>query len=354
MFTLLPNGDTISVLSHAKTPNLDFSAPDGDNVRLSSLTRRISLSHVDQNVTSTFTSYEELTNPNLETMNPSKNPSMAGENMNWSINMHNTQYPKPFKSIWNVVEANLNPSGPMDPSNSSFIVQSVDINTNSTSNIGVAGAGTKDQTNVKSNFRSLVADKVFDGVNIFIPRKVVEKERSSFARCLIEINSEADFMNSVTISIPDLDGPGVLMSKGFQVGKEFAFQPRASNAGYNGYTGTNDRQQYMGKKKISNIASLDPFAALGVDNDEEKESNLVGHARLIRNRSWVLLGDSNAALNLKDHSVGDYEPNAAMREFKKCVQAMEVAGVSCTGLYFTWNQKPKGSNGILKKIDRIM
>ncbi|GJV00358.1 putative gag-pol polyprotein [Tanacetum coccineum] len=28
--------------------------------------------------------------------------------------------------------------------------------------------------------------------------------------------------------------------------------------------------------------------------------------------------------------------------------------VNTTGLYFTWNQKPKGSNDILKKIDRIM
>ncbi|GJR08348.1 sodium/hydrogen exchanger 6 [Tanacetum coccineum] len=35
-------------------------------------------------------------------------------------------------------------------------------------------------------------------------------------------------------------------------------------------------------------------------------------------------------------------------------EAMEVADVNSTGLHFTWNQKPKGSNGILKKIDRIM
>ncbi|GJR65874.1 putative RNA-directed DNA polymerase, eukaryota, reverse transcriptase zinc-binding domain protein [Tanacetum coccineum] len=72
------------------------------------------------------------------------------------------------------------------------------------------------------------------------------------------------------------------------------------------------------------------------------------------NRPWVLLGDINVALNLEDHSAGGYELNAAMREFKDCVQAMEVADVNCTGLNFTWNQKLKGYNGILKKIDRIM
>nr|GEU36023.1 hypothetical protein [Tanacetum cinerariifolium] len=43
-----------------------------------------------------------------------------------------------------------------------------------------------------------------------------------------------------------------------------------------------------------------------------------------------------------------------MREFKVCVQAMEVVDVNSTGLHLTWNQKSKGFNGILKKIDRIM
>nr|GEV35973.1 zinc knuckle CX2CX4HX4C [Tanacetum cinerariifolium] len=37
------------------------------------------------------------------------------------------------------------------------------------------GASTKDQPKVNSNFRPLVVDPVFDGVNISIPRKVVEK-----------------------------------------------------------------------------------------------------------------------------------------------------------------------------------
>ncbi|GJT02717.1 hypothetical protein Tco_0823886 [Tanacetum coccineum] len=54
------------------------------------------------------------------------------------------------------------------------IVQSVDIN-KSTSYARVAGGSAKDQPNVNSNFCTLVADPVFDGVNISIPRKVVEK-----------------------------------------------------------------------------------------------------------------------------------------------------------------------------------
>ncbi|GKB98352.1 hypothetical protein Tco_0984489, partial [Tanacetum coccineum] len=59
---------------------------------------------------------------------------------------------------------------PSDP-----IVQSVGINTKSTFYAGAEGASAKDQPKVNSNFRTLVADPVFDGVNISIPRKVVEK-----------------------------------------------------------------------------------------------------------------------------------------------------------------------------------
>ncbi|GJT31780.1 zinc knuckle CX2CX4HX4C containing protein [Tanacetum coccineum] len=67
---------------------------------------------------------------------------------------------------------------PSDP-----IVQSVDIN-KSTSYAGVAGGSAKDQPNVNSNFRTLVADPVFDGVNISIPRKVVEKVSTRFEHTL--------------------------------------------------------------------------------------------------------------------------------------------------------------------------
>ncbi|GJV93655.1 hypothetical protein Tco_1541468 [Tanacetum coccineum] len=84
------------------------------------------------------------------------------------------------------------------PSHESLIVQSVDINTKSTFYAGVAGASAKDQPKVNSNFRPLVADLVFDGVSISIPRKVVKK-----------VNSEADLVDVVTIGIPSLTGDGL-------------------------------------------------------------------------------------------------------------------------------------------------
>ncbi|GJU64468.1 hypothetical protein Tco_1246303 [Tanacetum coccineum] len=64
---------------------------------------------------------------------------------------------------------------PSDP-----IVQSVNINTKSTSYAGAAGASAKNQPNVNSNFRTLVADLVFDGVNVSIPHKLVKKVSTRF------------------------------------------------------------------------------------------------------------------------------------------------------------------------------
>ncbi|GJS87451.1 hypothetical protein Tco_0770087 [Tanacetum coccineum] len=43
-----------------------------------------------------------------------------------------------------------------------------------------------------------------------------------------------------------------------------------------------------------------------------------------------------------------------MREFKECVEEIKVMDIQNSGLQFTWSQKPKGNDGLLKKIDRIM
>ncbi|GJW91602.1 hypothetical protein Tco_0169155 [Tanacetum coccineum] len=137
----------------------------------------------------------------------------------------------------NSIPSNSTPSDP--------IMQFVDINNNPASYARAVDASAKDQTKVNSNFRPLVADSIFDGVNISIPRKVVKKVKlhdvpiqvfekdgisliatfigkpimvdsytssmyndswgkSSFARFLIEVNLEVDLMDAVTIGIPSL------------------------------------------------------------------------------------------------------------------------------------------------------
>ncbi|GJS44273.1 hypothetical protein Tco_0569316 [Tanacetum coccineum] len=68
---------------------------------------------------------------------------------------------------------------PSDP-----IVQSVDINTKSTTYAGAAGESTKELPRVISNFCPLLVDPVYDDVNISIPRKVVENASTHFEHTL--------------------------------------------------------------------------------------------------------------------------------------------------------------------------
>ncbi|GJX08556.1 hypothetical protein Tco_0196488 [Tanacetum coccineum] len=251
--------------------------------------------------------------------------------------------------------------------------------------------------------------------------------RSSFARCLIEINSEAKFKEFITIGILELEGPESCPKKvvntpvvhnsnntntpndGFQqvVNKKHNNKKNAAGALVASKVTSFYKQKdkdvvATGAMKISNISSPNPFTALGEVEDEDEDieniydesANLnLNHnpgastpAQMVpdvyvcailesrvdvsvvydtckkvcsrwewtSNESLYDKGDFNAALNIEDHSSGGYEPNVAMRDFKEYVQAMEVADLNLTRLHFTWNQKPKGSNDILKKIDRMM
>ncbi|GJQ92981.1 hypothetical protein Tco_0004120 [Tanacetum coccineum] len=45
---------------------------------------------------------------------------------------------------------------------------------------------------------------------------------------------------------------------------------------------------------------------------------------------------------------------SAKKDVNECVESIEVMDVQRAGLQFTWNQKPKGKDGILKKLDRVM
>ncbi|GJX07985.1 RNA-directed DNA polymerase, eukaryota, reverse transcriptase zinc-binding domain protein [Tanacetum coccineum] len=82
--------------------------------------------------------------------------------------------------------------------------------------------------------------------------------------------------------------------------------------------------------------------------------NLMVHKHFVRDRPWCLLGDFNSALYLVDKAAGVSSIDISMREFKECVDDIVVLDVQSSGLHFTWNQKPRGKDGVLKKIDRIM
>ncbi|GJU93138.1 sodium/hydrogen exchanger 6 [Tanacetum coccineum] len=231
----------------------------------------------------------------------------------------------------------------MEPNSETPIVKSVDINAKPTSYSGAT-----------------VVEKV----------KLHDVPIQEDGISLIATYLEADLKEYITIGIPDLDGPGftketirvelasaaicknggvtlpkgVPVVKGFQVGKDFAFQPRAPKDGFNSggsriILGWNDdlvdimtmaqTNQVMHVQVNTRANNKTLFCSFVYGDNYSMNrralwSNLVGHAGLIRNRPWVLMGDFNAALNLEDHSSGGYELNVAMRDFRECVQAMEI------------------------------
>nr|GEU31439.1 hypothetical protein [Tanacetum cinerariifolium] len=78
------------------------------------------------------------------------------------------------------------------------------------------------------------------------------------------------------------------------------------------------------------------------------------HKHVVRDSPWVIMGNFNMALNIEDSYFGSSLMNATMCDFKDCVKKLEVLDINSFGLHYTWNQNPKGSNGMLKKLDRIM
>ncbi|GJV12664.1 hypothetical protein Tco_1354205 [Tanacetum coccineum] len=57
---------------------------------------------------------------------------------------------------------------------------------------------------------------------------------------------------------------------------------------------------------------------------------------------------------LEESTASGSKVDIAVREFRECVDDIEVMDVQHTGMQFTWSQKPKGGHGIFKKLDRIL
>ncbi|GJV54642.1 sugar transport protein 13 [Tanacetum coccineum] len=82
--------------------------------------------------------------------------------------------------------------------------------------------------------------------------------------------------------------------------------------------------------------------------------SLSKHKIYIRHRPWSIMGDFNVSLYLEESTACGSNVDIAMRDFRDCVEDIEMLDVQSTGLRYTWTQKPKGGHGILKKLDRIM
>nr|GFA76107.1 hypothetical protein [Tanacetum cinerariifolium] len=116
-------------------------------------------------------------------------------------------------------------------------------------------------------------------------------------------------------------------------------------------------------KERGNANYQTPIESLFVnDSDEdvdeyitmEETSKAVHKVNYINNKPWCLLGDFIAPLFAEDTSMGSSSRDVIMREFKECVKNIEVMDVQRTGLQYTWNKKPKGKDGILRKLDKVL
>ncbi|GJW67075.1 hypothetical protein Tco_0121499 [Tanacetum coccineum] len=108
--------------------------------------------------------------------------------------------------------------------------------------------------------------------------------------------------------------------------------------------------------KASNKSLFCTFIYAGNLQSERRGlwANLELHRHVVRDKPWVLMGDFNVALNMEDIYSGSSSMNSAMCYFKECVEKIEIMDINSSGMHYTWNQKPKGGRGVLKKLDRIM
>ncbi|GJZ69373.1 RNA-directed DNA polymerase, eukaryota, reverse transcriptase zinc-binding domain protein [Tanacetum coccineum] len=159
---------------------------------------------------------------------------------------------------------------------------------------------------------------------------------------------------------------------------------RNSDTNYNSKSDVKEAQRKSGKKygrptikqvyqekttpkRFSVLTSMDPGLNENLeegivedigDNDYEVSSEKADTATFMADtmagRPWVLLGDFNVALNIEDNSSGTSSITCGMGDFKDCMEEIEVRDLNQTGLHYTWNQRPNGEMGTLKKLDRIM
>ncbi|GKC32202.1 hypothetical protein Tco_1039496 [Tanacetum coccineum] len=110
-------------------------------------------------------------------------------------------------------------NSPNDP-----IIQYAYIHEKPNSYVGAAGGSKPKLRNLKANFRLLFSENLCEGADFSIPREIVETPimldfytssmcieswgRSSFARCLIEINVDDVLKESLTMGVPLTGGLG--------------------------------------------------------------------------------------------------------------------------------------------------
>nr|GEZ62090.1 hypothetical protein [Tanacetum cinerariifolium] len=69
---------------------------------------------------------------------------------------------------------------------------------------------------------------------------------------------------------------------------------------------------------------------------------------------WLLMGDFNVILDPSESSTGSSCFTSGMVDFRDCLGVIGVEDLVMSGLRYTWNKSPGCTNGLLKKLDRVM
>ncbi|GJU31518.1 RNA-directed DNA polymerase, eukaryota, reverse transcriptase zinc-binding domain protein [Tanacetum coccineum] len=79
------------------------------------------------------------------------------------------------------------------------------------------------------------------------------------------------------------------------------------------------------------------------------------HKRVSGSHPWALLGDINVTLNIKEHSSGGSYVTKEMKDFKYCINSIELEDIGSLGFFFAWTTSLRNPEAnVLKKLDRVM
>ncbi|KAL4581753.1 hypothetical protein LXL04_006281 [Taraxacum kok-saghyz] len=80
---------------------------------------------------------------------------------------------------------------------------------------------------------------------------------------------------------------------------------------------------------------------------------LRAHQNLVKDEPWLVSGYFNQILK-PGESTRSSSFDSYMDDFQRCIEDTNLIDINATGLYYTWNQKPRGVGGLLRKSDRTM
>ncbi|GJW91293.1 putative gag-pol polyprotein [Tanacetum coccineum] len=163
--------------------------------------------------------------------------------------------------------------------------------------------------------------------------------RNSFASAMIEISSDIELKESLVVAIPNLEGEEYTHETDVKKEKRSVHSSGGKNNGISVvYEAAGTQIDESDDDDVENV----------YDKTERRQlwESLQMHNHCIHDNPWVLMGDFNASLNLKDTFCSSSAINISMRDFKECVQNIGVMDVNSTGLHYTWNQKRIAETGI--------